>query len=81
MQLEITTKKENKALQRTEITAKLTGFDATPSRPQVIDELAKKVAATKQCILVTKIDAGYGARSATVYAQVCRGWIEQSVRA
>lgn len=70
MQLEIISQFDNKLLERVEVTCRVTGFQATPSRPEVMAELAKKVAGTKDCILITEVDGGYGKGEALVRAQV-----------
>lgn len=70
MELQILSQTENKPLERTEVVATITNFAATPSRPDVLAELAKKVSGTKECIIVTKIDSKYGNKAATVFAQV-----------
>lgn len=70
MKLEIVSKKENPMLERTEVVAKISGYDATPSNVQVGQEIAKAMKSGKEKVFVLKIGQRYGNASARVQAQV-----------
>lgn len=70
MKLEIVSKKENPLLDRTEVVAKISGYEATPSNLQVGEEIAKQMKSDKEKVFVLKIDQSYGRNAARVQAQV-----------
>ena len=68
MELKILEKKENKLIDRIEISARLSFTGATPSMEQVKDSIASQMKAKADNILVKKIDTDYGYPSADVTA-------------
>ena len=70
MKLEIVSKKENPLFERTEIVAKLSGYEATPSNIAVGEEVAKAMKTEKEKVFILKIGQSYGNTQARVEAQV-----------
>ena len=71
MELEITDKKDNPLLNRTEIRFKVTHEAAsTPARKDVREALAKKVGATKDRVVVDHLDSFFGKCETEGYAKV-----------
>jgi small subunit ribosomal protein S24e len=69
MDLEIKNKKENPVLQRQEVTGeiKFTGA-ATPSNKQLQEELAKKLGAQQELVVIKHIYGSFGSGKATFEA-------------
>lgn len=70
MKLEIVSKKENPLLDRIEVVARVSGYEATPSNLQVGEEIAKALKSDKEKVFVLKIGQSYGKTAARVEAQV-----------
>ena len=70
MKLTIKEQKENALLQRKEVTAELIFDKATPSNVDVSKELAAKLSANEDVIVLKKIEGAYGTTTATVRAYV-----------
>jgi ribosomal protein S24E len=70
MKIEIINKKENKLLNRVEVKAKASDFNATPNRKEVIEELAKKLETKIEKIAIKKIGQEYGRKEAVITANV-----------
>ena len=71
MKMEITEKKENKILKRTEVRFTIDHKgESTPSKGAVVDEIAKKMDAKKDQIVLNNIDSIYGNGVSTGYAKV-----------
>ena len=71
MKMEITEKKENKILKRTEVRFTIDHKgEATPSKGAVIEEIAKKMSAKKDQIVLNNIDSVYGNGISNGYAKV-----------
>lgn len=68
MELNITQKKENKVLQRNEITGEISFTGPTPSNAQLQEELAKKLGTQKETIAIKHIYGKFGQGTATVHA-------------
>jgi len=70
MQVEVLDSKENPLLQRREITAKITGFAATPSLKEVADALCEALPAKADVLSVAKIEHKTGRTTAVVTAKL-----------
>ncbi len=70
MEMDITYKKENSLLQRTEIEAKLTFSDKTPSRKEIADMAAKKLGKDVNLIAINHIYTKNGSKEARVIGNV-----------
>ncbi|NYZ74926.1 30S ribosomal protein S24e [Candidatus Micrarchaeota archaeon] len=70
MEVEVIESKENPLLQRREITAKITGFAATPSLKEVADALCKALPAKADVLSVAKIEHKTGRTTAVVTAKI-----------
>ena len=71
MKMEITEKKENKILKRTEVRFTIDHKgESTPSKGAVIEEIAKKLSAKKDQIVLNNIDSVYGNGISNGYAKV-----------
>ena len=71
MKMEITEKKENKILKRTEVRFTIDHKgESTPSKGAVLEEIAKKLNAKKDQIVLNNIDSVYGNGVSTGYAKV-----------
>ncbi|MCK5629881.1 MAG: hypothetical protein KAI26_04650, partial [Nanoarchaeota archaeon] len=68
MELKILEKKENKLIDRIEISARLSFTGATPAMEKVRDSIASQMKAKADNILVKKIDTDYGYPTADVTA-------------
>ena len=71
MQLKIIEKKEKPLLSRTEVTAEL-AFEkaATPSKEQIIQQLASTLSADQKLIVIKKVNTSFGSTQADVTAYV-----------
>lgn len=70
MNLEITEKKENKLLARTEIVAQITFEGKVPSRENVRENLSNQLKQDQKLIIVRNIKIDYGQHKGTVKALV-----------
>lgn len=74
MEVEISMKKENPLLKRTELEGTISFTGATPSNVQLADELAKKLNVAKDVVLIRHIYGVFGGLKArfeaVVYASV-----------
>ena len=71
MKMEITEKKENKLLKRTEVRFTIDHVgSATPSKGAVVDEIAKKLNAKRDQIVLNNIDSVYGSGKSVGYVKV-----------
>ena len=71
MKMEITEKKENPVLKRTEVrfTVDHAG-ESTPTKGAVVEELAKQLKAKKDYIILNSIESVYGSGRSKGYAKV-----------
>ena len=71
MKMEINEKKENVILKRTEVRFTIDHKgESTPSKGAVVDELAKKLDAKRDAIVLNNIDTIYGSGLSKGYAKV-----------
>ena len=71
MKMEITEKKENKLLKRTEVRFTIDHVgESTPSKGAVVDEIAKKLNAKRDQIVLNNIDSVYGSGKSAGYVKV-----------
>jgi len=70
MKLEIISKKENALLERTEVLARVHGYEATPKRDAIAEELAKELKCPKEALYLLKVTQPFGGKAASVTAQV-----------
>jgi len=71
MKMEITEKKKNTILKRTEVRFTIDHKDeATPSKGKVVEEIAKMMDAKKDQIVLNNIDSVYGNGRSNGYAKV-----------
>ena len=71
MKMEINEKKENVILKRTEVRFTIDHKgESTPSKGAVVDELAKKLDAKRDAIVLNNIDTVYGSGLSKGYAKV-----------
>jgi len=70
MELKISEEKDNPLLHRKEVIAEITFDKATPSNAEVSKELADKLKAKEELIVIKKIAGGFGSTSAKVTAYV-----------
>ncbi len=70
MNVQITQEKENKLFGRTELEARVQGFQATPNRKDLRTEIAKLKACGVDCVVIDKVEQDFGAQTATVAARV-----------
>jgi small subunit ribosomal protein S24e len=71
MKMEITKKKENPLMHRSEVyfTVEHVG-ESTPGRNAVAEELAKNVKAKRDCVVIDCFESVYGVGKSTGYAKV-----------
>lgn len=70
MEVEIISSKDNALFARKEVVAALTGFNATPSRLEVVEAFSKAAKANKDAIVIEKIEHKFGSKQAKVFARV-----------
>jgi ribosomal protein S24E len=70
MELKIENKEEKKLVERLEIRAKATGFQATPSNAQIKEELAKQLGKPAELIIIKSIYQKFGSLEASILAYV-----------
>ena len=71
MKMEITEKKENVVLKRTEVRFVIDhAGEATPSKGAVVDEIAKQTKAKRDTIVLNSIESVYGSGKSKGYAKV-----------
>ncbi len=70
MKIEVIEEKENPLLHRREIKAIATGFDKTPSREEVRNQLIAKLGAEKDTLLLDEIKQEYGKKEAVVFVKI-----------
>lgn len=71
MELEITDKTENKLINRTEVSFKVTHDKAkTPTRKEVKGVLADNLGAKKECVIIARMRSEYGNPVTNGYAKV-----------
>lgn len=71
MKMEITEKKENAVLKRTEIRFVIDhNGEATPKKAAVVEEIAKATKAKKDCVVLKSIETVYGGGKSNGYAKV-----------
>ena len=68
MELKIEKKEEKSLVERTEIIARATGFQATPSNAQIQEAIAKELNKPAELIVVKCIDQGFGMQEAEIKA-------------
>lgn len=68
MEVKIEKQEEKKLVERIEIRAKATGFQATPSNAQVQEELAKQISKPAELIVIKHIYQGFGSLAADILA-------------
>ncbi len=69
MDIEVISEKDNALYDRKEVVAKLGQFTVTPSRKEVIEELAKKFG-HKESIVIDRITHRFGRKQVEVLAKV-----------
>lgn len=70
MKIEIIEKRENELLGRTEITAKAIFEGATPSRSDIIKDIASQTKSKADMVIVRKINTIYGGLTAEVLVSI-----------
>lgn len=70
MALEVIKEKNNALFSRREITARVTGISATPSRKEVVDALCERFNTKPDVVVIEKVSQGFGGREAIVYAKI-----------
>ncbi len=71
MKMEITEKKENAVLKRTEIRFTIDHVgEPTPKKGAVLDEIAKVTKAKRDCVVLNNLDTIYGSGKSNGYAKV-----------
>ncbi|MCX6767395.1 MAG: hypothetical protein NTY90_01530 [Candidatus Micrarchaeota archaeon] len=70
MKLEVASDSKNPLYDRREIQALASATKATPSRKQIMEELAKQLGVKPDCIVIDKIEQRFGRQSAGVKAKV-----------
>ena len=71
MKMEITEKKENVVLKRTEVRFVVDhAGEATPSKGAVVDEIAKQTKAKRDTIVLNSIESVYGSGKSKGYAKI-----------
>jgi ribosomal protein S24E len=68
MELKINTQKDNKLLNRIEVEATVTFTGATPSRADMVKEIAKQAKADEKLVVIKHIYTDFGTTKATVRA-------------
>ncbi len=66
MKLEITEKKENKAMQRNEVLFKIEDAKITPSRKELKPKIAAMLNTKEQLVVIKKVSHPFGGREATI---------------
>jgi len=70
MKVDIIKENENTALGRKELKARVTGFEKTPNRKEVVKAIEAKTGADTNKIIIDSIKQEYGKKEAEVYAKV-----------
>lgn len=70
MFVEVIEEKRNPLLERREVLARVSEYETTPSRDAIIEELAKKLNASKESVYIAKVEQHFGQKKALVQAQV-----------
>ena len=70
MKVEVIEEKQNPLLHRKELTVKVTGFDKTPSREEVRNQLIAKLGAKEKTLLLDEIKQEYGKQEATAFVKI-----------
>ncbi|HLC88899.1 MAG TPA: hypothetical protein VJG49_02590 [Candidatus Nanoarchaeia archaeon] len=70
MKVEITSKHQNKLLNRTEVKGRLTFDQATPTNAQLTEALAKELKKDAALVIIKSIYTEYGKRSAEFFGLV-----------
>ncbi len=70
MNLQILNERENRLLHRTEIEARVTFENATPSREEIIKLIAAKKNVPENLVIVENIDQKFGQRVADVFIKI-----------
>ncbi len=68
--MDITSKEENKLLQKVEVTATMLFEGATPNRKDVQQAIAAQIKAKETLVIITKIDTAFGNSKAIITANV-----------
>jgi ribosomal protein S24E len=72
MELKITEDRENALFNRREISMHVHGFEATPKREEIKQELCKKLNLNPELTVIVKIDQRFGVKQCTVHARSYR---------
>ncbi|MCD6522922.1 MAG: 30S ribosomal protein S24e [Candidatus Diapherotrites archaeon] len=70
MNIEIKNERVNRLLNRTEIECIAEGYNVTPSREEIVKQIAAKKGVSENQVLVDKIEQEYGTNRARVYVKV-----------
>ena len=70
MKIKIEKEIENPLLQRKEIVGTISEISQTPSRKEVLKQVAAITGATEDRVSINKIDQEFGENSATIYAKI-----------
>ena len=71
MKIEITQKRENPLLKRTEVHVTVAhDGESTPGRNAVAEEIAKMTKSKRNCVVIDRIESVYGRGKSTGYAKV-----------
>lgn len=70
MKLEVLQEKKNPLLDRREVRLRLDSYEATPSRTELVEEIAKKTGGKKEGVYIRKVGQSYGATKAVVTADI-----------
>ncbi len=70
MEVKIISKKQNPLFERSEITASISGFQATPSRKDVAPLLSSELKCAEDCVVLKEIHQPFGSKQVKVSAFV-----------
>jgi len=70
MKIEVIEEKENKLLNRKEIKATITGFEKTPTREEVRNQLIAKLGSDEKKLLLDEIKQEYGKKQAIAFVKI-----------
>ncbi len=70
MNLDIVSENENRLLHRTELVARITSEDKTPSREEVVKMIAAKKNVPENLVIVDKIEQKFGTRVSEAFIKI-----------
>ncbi len=70
MKIDIIEEKENKNLERKEVKAKITEFDKTPSRKEILKMISANIGADENKIIIDNIKQEFGKKTAMAYVKI-----------